>query len=354
MLSWRDMKNPLKGGAEVVTDIYLKGLAKMGHNVDLFASSFKGGNKSEIYNGYRIIRQGGKYSVYIKGINYAQKNLKNYDYIIDQINTIPFFTPLFVPAKKRVAFFHQLAMDVWLYESPFPLSLLGIAFEWLYLKLYHNTRSFVVSQSTKNDLIKYALAKPKNVLVLKNQIDFPCANSLSEKEDAFCVCGRLKKSKRFHHAIRSLSLVPLTKLYVIGEGDEKYKLKLKRLADKLGLSKRVIFTGKVSFEERNKIMARCLAIIVPSVREGWGLIVTEANANGTLAITYDVPGLRDANKKGIVCKRKNYKSLAKNIVMLRNNKDLVKDLSLASLEHAREHCTWSNQVERLYKWIQLS
>jgi len=31
-----------------------------------------------------------------------------------------------------------------------------------------------------------------------------------------------------------------------------------------------------------------------SVREGWGLVVTEANACGTPAIVYDVPGLRDA------------------------------------------------------------
>jgi glycosyltransferase involved in cell wall biosynthesis len=31
-----------------------------------------------------------------------------------------------------------------------------------------------------------------------------------------------------------------------------------------------------------------------SLREGWGLVVTEANACGTPAIVYDVPGLRDA------------------------------------------------------------
>ena len=31
-----------------------------------------------------------------------------------------------------------------------------------------------------------------------------------------------------------------------------------------------------------------------SVREGWGLVVTEANACGTPAVVYDVPGLRDS------------------------------------------------------------
>jgi glycosyltransferase involved in cell wall biosynthesis len=41
-------------------------------------------------------------------------------------------------------------------------------------------------------------------------------------------------------------------------------------------------------------MARAHALLMTSAREGWGLVVTEANACGTPAIVYDVPGLRDA------------------------------------------------------------
>ena len=32
------------------------------------------------------------------------------------------------------------------------------------------------------------------------------------------------------------------------------------------------------------------------MREGWGLVVTQANAMGTPAIGYDVPGLRDSTR----------------------------------------------------------
>jgi glycosyltransferase involved in cell wall biosynthesis len=45
-------------------------------------------------------------------------------------------------------------------------------------------------------------------------------------------------------------------------------------------------------------MARAHWLVVPSVREGWGLVVIEANSVGTPAIGYDVPGLRDSIRPG--------------------------------------------------------
>ena len=36
---------------------------------------------------------------------------------------------------------------------------------------------------------------------------------------------------------------------------------------------------------------------IPSIREGWGLVTTEANAMGCVPVGYDVAGLRDSIKK---------------------------------------------------------
>ena len=180
MLAWRDMKHPKKGGAEVVSDIYLKGLSKK-HNVTLLSSKFKGCKEKEKYNGYNIVRIGNVVTVHLLGLLYAK--LKKYDIVIEQINTIPFLTPLIIPKSKRLLFIHQLARNVLYYEMFFPIALVANIAEWLYLKLYKNVKSITVSNSTKSDLQKYALCK--EVYVIENQIDFKPALKISKKEKIF-------------------------------------------------------------------------------------------------------------------------------------------------------------------------
>src|SRR2546428_14146988 len=41
-------------------------------------------------------------------------------------------------------------------------------------------------------------------------------------------------------------------------------------------------------------MARAHCLLTPSVGEGWGMVITEANGVGTPAVGYAVPGIRDA------------------------------------------------------------
>jgi glycosyltransferase involved in cell wall biosynthesis len=351
MLAWRDIKNPKKGGAEIVTDIYLKGLSKLGHNVTLFTASYPKAKKYEKFNNYKIIRKGNSLTVSLHGLNYAKKHEKEFDVIIDQVNTIPFFTPLLISSKKRVAFFHQLCKNIWFHESKFPISAIGYLLESIYLKLYKNTKIFVVSESTKKDLIKHAWAKEKNILVLDNQIDFKPISKISKKEDYFVFCGRLTKSKRVNDCIKAISKVKNSKLYIIGSGNEKYKKYLNKLISKLGVKDRVKFTGKISNDERNNLMSKALAILVTSQREGWGLIVTEANANGTIAITYNIEGVVDANKTGYICSNNNFEELAKLMIKIKNNPEKLKEKNLESLEFAKEHSNWNKKIKELEKWL---
>lgn len=364
MLAWRDMKHPQKGGAEVVTDIYLSGLAKRGHDVSLFSSYFPNAEKEENYNGYKIIRQGGKLGVYIKGLKYAKKHQEELDIIIDQVNTIPFFTPLLIKKSKRIAYFNQLCKNVWFYEAKFPIADIGYILESIYLKFYKNTRIITISDSSKQDLIKYCHAKPENIIVLEMNVDFPVINIknlpkiLKTKKNQFVFCGRIVKSKRVHDCIKALNLInnKETKLYIIGDGDKNYKEYLNKLIEKLNLKDRIIFTGRIPQGERNKIMQESQAILVTSVREGWGLIVTEANANGTLAITYNVEGLRDANKEGLMLKNKKYntpKDLAEIIdfVLDKANKNTIIKKTKNSLQFAKQHSNWNKTVEEFEKWL---
>lgn len=340
MLAWRDMKNPKKGGAEVITDRYLNGLASKGHDITLFSA----GVGSEKYNGYNIIRKGGVLGVYFYGWLYAFKNRKKYDVIIDQINTIPFFTFFGIPRDKRVCFFHQLCQNVWFWESKWPISWIGWLFENVYLFFYRNTKTIVVSKSTKDDLISKGF---KDVHVIENGIDLKPVSKVGVKvSNQLCYVGRLKNSKRVHDCIEAVRLVstqmPDVSLKIVGVGDKWYVEKLHKMAKGLNVE----FCGRVSFDERNRIMGESCAILVTSIREGWGLIVTEANANGTVAITYDIHGLRDANRTGIVCRENNPKELSEEIIKFLKRKDLIKSMSIDALKDSYGFIDWNYRIDK--------
>lgn len=355
MLAWRDIKHPKKGGAEVVTDIYLKGLKKLGHETTLFTSRYKGSQEEDEINNYLVMRKGNKLTVSLNGLIYAKKHEKDFDLIIEQINTLPFFTPLLIKKEKRMLFSHQLCKNVWFYEMVFPLSYIGYLIEAIYLRFYKNTKTFTVSNSSKQDLIKYANMTPENILVLENQINFRPIKKPKEKENCIIFCGRLNPSKRPDEVIKALSQVndKSLKLKIIGTGEEKYKEYLKKIIKKLNLENRVEFTGHITNKERNKLMQKALAIVVTSIREGWGLIVTEANANGTIAITYDIEGLRDANNNdiGFITKQNNFKSIADTINIITSNPKLRKEKEKAAIAFANNHNNWNKQTRRLEKWI---
>jgi arabinofuranan 3-O-arabinosyltransferase len=126
--------------------------------------------------------------------------------------------------------------------------------------------------------------------------------------------GRLSANKRPEHAIRAFGLVrrqmPDAQMWVIGSGPEEARL---RRAAGPG----VIFLGYVSEEEKRERLARAHALVATSVREGWGLVVTEAAASGTVSIGYDVPGLRDSiGASGGILTRADPASLATGLVGL--------------------------------------
>jgi glycosyltransferase involved in cell wall biosynthesis len=56
----------------------------------------------------------------------------------------------------------------------------------------------------------------------------------------------------------------------------------------------VTFAGRVSAEDKTRLLDRADLLVGTSVREGWGLTVTEAAARGVPSVVYAIPGFRDA------------------------------------------------------------
>jgi glycosyltransferase involved in cell wall biosynthesis len=84
------------------------------------------------------------------------------------------------------------------------------------------------------------------------------------------------------------------------------------------------YLGHVSESKKNELMQKSHLILVTSVKEGWGLIVTEANSQGTPAIAYNVDGLRDSVRNGdtgVLTKENNPNALAGEVVALLRDKN---------------------------------
>ena len=64
VLTWRDLKHPAAGGAEVYTEAVTKRWARDGHDVTLFTAGVAGQPADEDVDGYHVVRRGGKYTVY--------------------------------------------------------------------------------------------------------------------------------------------------------------------------------------------------------------------------------------------------------------------------------------------------
>src|SRR5207302_1905108 len=61
IFNWQDIRNPLAGGAEVHLHEIFSRIARMGHEVTLFCSSFRGAEAEETIDGIRVIRRGGRH-----------------------------------------------------------------------------------------------------------------------------------------------------------------------------------------------------------------------------------------------------------------------------------------------------
>jgi len=300
ILNWRCPRNPRAGGAEFFTYEVAKRLVAGGNQVEWFSAAFPGAASEEMLDGVRIVRAGRQWTVHLHAFRRYFRRLRGrFDLVIDEVNTVPFFTPLWaeVPVFMLI---YQLAREVWWYESPFPINLIGFRLEPFYLRIYRRLPVLTESRSTLDDLQSLGFKGPITVVPVGVE---SASESLAAKASmpTFIYVGRLAPSKRVQDIVRAFAMFRDAdgngQLWIVGSGPDSYTRSLKALTHRLGLERDVRFFGSLPIADRNRRMAEAHVLLMASVREGWGLVVTEANQLGTPAIVYDVPGLRDAVRR---------------------------------------------------------
>ena len=106
--------------------------------------------------------------------------------------------------------------------------------------------------------------------------------------------GRLVSEKAFDLVLRAMALAPLAgaRVSIVGTGPEQPVLEA--LAAELGIADRVAFLGRQTGAELRRTLNAHRTMVMPSVNEGFGVVVLEALACGCAVVASDAGGLPEA------------------------------------------------------------
>jgi glycosyltransferase involved in cell wall biosynthesis len=353
-LNWQDLTNPLSGGAEVHLDELLRRIAQRGHKVTLFCSGYANSKQEEVIGGIRIIRSGNRYNFNLIAPFVLRKLVRRerFDILIEDINKIPFYTPLYLNLPTLVVVPHLFSTTVFR-EINFILGLYIYFAERPLVALYRGKKFNVISESTADDIAKRGIPKSDISVVhcgIDNTTYIVDSSQKKYNRPTIIYLGRIKKYKSIDHLVlafqKVLQKIPEAELKIIGNGD--YLPRLKKLAENLKLDQAIRFPGYVSSEEKVEIMQRSHVAVYPSLKEGWGLTNIEANACGTPAIAANVPGLRDSvidGETGFLYQYGNIDELADKLVLILKDSSLRGKLEKGGLEWAGRF-NWDSAAEQ--------
>lgn len=359
IFNWQDIKNPLAGGAEVHLHEVFGRIAAMGHEVTLYCSSFEGVPAAEVLDGIRVVREGGRwlFNYLVPRKYFSTFKSQKFDLIVDDLNKIPFYTPLYVKEPLLGITHHLFGKSIFL-EAPFPLALYVYGAEQAAIPAYKRLRFIVGSPSTHTEMLHLGFPEDRTHLIHYgvNHETFTPLDIPKSQTPLVGMVGRLKKYKSIHHLLEAFIVVrtelPDAKLVIAGDGDDKPRLM--SLARSLGISDAVTFTGFVSEEQKVKLLNQMHVAVNTSAKEGWGLTVIEANACGTPTVSSNVEGLRDAvveGESGLLYEYGNREILAEKILLLLRDEHLRQRLATGALLRSKQF-DWSVAADKTMEVIE--
>jgi glycosyltransferase involved in cell wall biosynthesis len=293
IVNHRDPFHPKAGGAE--HDLYetAKRLAKMGVSVTWLSEEVSGRPKEEELDGIRLMRRGNELTLHL----YAPLEARRHEIVMDSIaHAVPFFSFLTNDcAFAKIHHVHQLVLD---YELPWYLSK-PVKFAEKFSRFYKKV--VVPSHATMEEAVRLLKVRRERVTVIPEAVDLEKFRPGEKSPEPFVLwLHRMKKYKNPLMAIQAFDLArekglsKEVKLVMVGGGDlEPLVREEARRRDY------VVYLGRVSEEEKVRLLRQAWVFLSTSFIEGFGLSVLEASASGTPTIAFAVGSLRELIKEGV-------------------------------------------------------
>jgi glycosyltransferase involved in cell wall biosynthesis len=193
----------------------------------------------------------------------------------------------------------------------------------------HARRVLTVTNAVKVQLERELGAT--NVQVTPNGVAAPStANHQPPTANSFLYVGNDKPHKNVDALIAALALVPDKRLVLVGAAFERFRGR-----------ERVEVRGFVSDDELSSLYRSAIALVMPSLEEGFGLPALEAMAHGTATITSNDPALVEVTGDAALhVDARDVRALADAMLLVARDGQLRARLGAAGSERARRF-TWS-------------
>lgn len=303
-INFRDPAHPEAGGAELHLEEVLLEAVRRGTRVTWLASTFRGGATEAEHRGMRIVRRGDWYDFNLAVPRVMAREFSGAnqpDLVVEDINKVPCFAAQWTKAPVAVIVPHLFGAAAF-QEANAVIASYVVLLESLIPLAYAGSRFLVISESTRDDLVKRGVARERIEVVHcglnheRYRVDPSVAKAA---RPTLLYVGRLRRYKGLDWVLRTLPAllaeVPEARLEVIGDGP--WGEALRRQAERLGVAHAVEFLGFLPAAEKVRRMQAAWAVVQPSPKEGWGLTVVEAGACGTAVVAADSPGLRDSVRR---------------------------------------------------------
>jgi phosphatidylinositol alpha-1,6-mannosyltransferase len=224
-------------------------------------------------------------------------------------------------------------------------------------------RIIAVSNYTAKVLIDEYQVPSKNITVIPNAVDTNRFNpkidgqhAIREKiglhsEPIILFVGRLDHTKGMEYLIEAFSMlvkeIPDVKLVLVGKGPLKKSLQMH--LNKSVLKKSVLFYGAASNNELPQIYAASNVVALPSLIEGFGIVLLEAMATAKPCVAAKAGGTEDAIEDGVtgfLVPHADSKALFEKIFILLEDKELSNKFGNAGRKRVEKMFTWERVAQQ--------
>ena len=171
----------------------------------------------------------------------------------------------------------------------------------------------------------------------------------------FLYIGRHDPHKNLHRLINAFAAIYNCRdyqLWLAGTPDLRYTPRLKLQAKELGIAEQIIFLDYVSYQDLPKIINQAIALVFPSLWEGFGFPVLEAMGCGTPVITSNLSSLPEvAGDASLLVNPYNVAEISDAMEKVANDSNLRSHLSQLSRKQASKF-SWEKTGKATLKVLQ--